>query len=147
MVFLDTFGFQFKNTNLTSWDISLRSVTYDFVLLVSYIFHVFQAIYCYSTDGRGPCYAVEGRKICLQWFRTYLIIVSRDKTSDSLVTVLPTDTSVFQQIVLFSMYHYFIININLKFLSARREPVGAEKMNQISSLSLIFRINLSCSLL
>ncbi|PSN48268.1 hypothetical protein C0J52_03049, partial [Blattella germanica] len=27
------------------------------------------AVYCYTPDGRGPCYAVEGQKIMLQWFR------------------------------------------------------------------------------
>ncbi|KAK7575939.1 hypothetical protein V9T40_012225 [Parthenolecanium corni] len=68
------------------------SVLADSVLDCPFMVAREDAIYCYSTDGRGPCYAVEGRKICLQWFRSYLIIVSRDKTSDSLVTVLPTDT-------------------------------------------------------
>lgn len=36
------------------------------------------AVYCYSTEGRGSCYAVEGQKILLQWFRSYLIIVAKD---------------------------------------------------------------------
>lgn len=38
----------------------------------------FQAIYCYTPDGRGPCYAVEGQKIMLEWFRTYLVIVAKE---------------------------------------------------------------------
>lgn len=37
------------------------------------------AIYCYTSDGRGPCYAVEGKKIMLQWFRSYLIIIAKEK--------------------------------------------------------------------
>ncbi|KAK7790409.1 hypothetical protein R5R35_013503 [Gryllus longicercus] len=36
------------------------------------------AVYCYTPDGRGPCYAVEGQKQLLQWFRTYLIIVAQE---------------------------------------------------------------------
>ncbi|XP_070156564.1 vacuolar protein sorting-associated protein 11 homolog isoform X1 [Polyergus mexicanus] len=36
------------------------------------------AIYCYTPDGRGPCYAVEGQKIMLEWFRTYLVIVAKE---------------------------------------------------------------------
>lgn len=36
-----------------------------------------QAIYCYTPDGRGPCYAVDGEKIMLEWFRSYLIIISK----------------------------------------------------------------------
>ncbi|KAG8258028.1 Vacuolar protein sorting-associated protein 11 [Homalodisca vitripennis] len=35
------------------------------------------AVYCYTTDGRGPCYAVEGEKILLQWYRSYLIIIAK----------------------------------------------------------------------
>jgi hypothetical protein len=38
----------------------------------------FQAVYCYTPDGRGPCYAVEGEKKMLQWFRNYLVIVAKD---------------------------------------------------------------------
>ncbi|XP_030768032.1 vacuolar protein sorting-associated protein 11 homolog [Sitophilus oryzae] len=35
------------------------------------------AIYCYTSDGRGPCYAVDGEKVMLEWFRSYLIIISK----------------------------------------------------------------------
>ncbi|XP_078033958.1 vacuolar protein sorting 11 isoform X1 [Augochlora pura] len=37
-----------------------------------------EAIYCYTPDGRGPCYAVEGQKIMLEWFRSYLVIISKE---------------------------------------------------------------------
>lgn len=36
------------------------------------------AIYCYTPDGRGPCYAVEGKKIMLEWFRSYLVIIAKE---------------------------------------------------------------------
>ncbi|XP_065218314.1 vacuolar protein sorting-associated protein 11 homolog [Planococcus citri] len=53
------------------------------------------AIYCYSVDGRGPCYAVDGIKVCLQWFRNYLIIVAQDNTdaNQSPVTVSSTNSN------------------------------------------------------
>uniref|UniRef100_A0A0N8EAX1 Vacuolar protein sorting-associated protein n=1 Tax=Daphnia magna TaxID=35525 RepID=A0A0N8EAX1_9CRUS len=35
------------------------------------------AVYCYTVEGRGPCYAFEGEKLDLHWFRGYLIIVSK----------------------------------------------------------------------
>ncbi|KAK9883118.1 hypothetical protein WA026_001317 [Henosepilachna vigintioctopunctata] len=35
------------------------------------------AVYCYTTDGRGPCYAIDGEKVMLEWFRSYLIIISK----------------------------------------------------------------------
>lgn len=33
------------------------------------------AIYCYTPDGKGPCYALEGQKSILEWFRTHLLTV------------------------------------------------------------------------
>ncbi|CAH1183052.1 unnamed protein product [Ceutorhynchus assimilis] len=47
------------------------------------------AIYCYTSDGKGPCYAVEGEKTILECFRSYLIIVSKStKKSEDRLTVL-----------------------------------------------------------
>lgn len=39
------------------------------------------AIYCYTLDGRGPCYAVEGQKIMLDWFRGYLVIIAKESAN------------------------------------------------------------------
>lgn len=47
------------------------------------------AIYCYTPDGRGPCYAVEGQKIMLEWFRSYLVIVAKEAAN-----VLRTTTTI-----------------------------------------------------
>ncbi|KAL9875867.1 vacuolar protein sorting-associated protein 11 homolog [Glossina fuscipes] len=33
------------------------------------------ALYCYTADGRGPCYAIDGRKKILKSFGKYLIVV------------------------------------------------------------------------
>ncbi|KAJ4438460.1 hypothetical protein ANN_14405, partial [Periplaneta americana] len=52
------------------------------------------AVYCYTPDGRGPCYAVEGQKIMLQWFRSYLVIIAKDtKTVTRATTTVPTTTT------------------------------------------------------
>ncbi|CAK9817084.1 Vacuolar protein sorting-associated protein 11 homolog [Anthophora quadrimaculata] len=40
------------------------------------------AIYCYTPDGRGPCYAVGGEKIMLEWFRNYLVIIAKEGADD-----------------------------------------------------------------
>ncbi|CAH1116293.1 unnamed protein product [Phaedon cochleariae] len=45
------------------------------------------AIYCYTSDGRGPCYAVDGEKVMLEWFRTYLIIISKVTRSSTITTM------------------------------------------------------------
>lgn len=38
------------------------------------------AVYCYTADGKGPCYAVEGEKILIQWSKMYLVIVSKEES-------------------------------------------------------------------
>lgn len=54
---------------------------------------LFQAVYCYTPDGRGPCYAVEGEKIMLQWFRNYLVIVAKDTKTVTRATATVSATS------------------------------------------------------
>nr|CAD7588133.1 unnamed protein product [Timema genevievae] len=52
------------------------------------------AVYCYTPDGRGPCYAVEGQKILLQWFRSYLVIVAKeDKNMSRSSSTITTSTT------------------------------------------------------
>ncbi|TRY63573.1 hypothetical protein TCAL_03655 [Tigriopus californicus] len=37
-------------------------------------------VYCYNPEGRGQCYAFDGRKTLVHWFRTYLVVVTEDST-------------------------------------------------------------------
>lgn len=45
------------------------------------------AVYCYTPEGRGQCYAFEGKKKLLNWFRNYLTVVTEDGTDKAIVTV------------------------------------------------------------
>uniref|UniRef100_A0A069DXR3 Vacuolar protein sorting-associated protein 11 homolog n=1 Tax=Panstrongylus megistus TaxID=65343 RepID=A0A069DXR3_9HEMI len=36
------------------------------------------AIFCYTNGVRGPCYALGGDKIQLEWFRNYLVIIAKE---------------------------------------------------------------------
>lgn len=40
-----------------------------------------EAVYFFETEGRGPCFALEGYKSILTWFRSYLIIVGSDPSN------------------------------------------------------------------
>ncbi|CRL06847.1 CLUMA_CG019552, isoform A [Clunio marinus] len=42
------------------------------------------AIYCYTVDGRAPCYAFEGRKVLIRWFRSHLLMVTAPLRDNSL---------------------------------------------------------------
>ncbi|CAM6025247.1 unnamed protein product [Sphagnum balticum] len=37
-----------------------------------------EAVYFYEVDGRGPCWAFEGEKQFIAWFRGYLLVVTSD---------------------------------------------------------------------
>ncbi|KAJ0054325.1 hypothetical protein Pint_01859 [Pistacia integerrima] len=41
-----------------------------------------EAVYFYDVDGRGPCWAFEGEKRFLGWFRGYLLCVIADQRND-----------------------------------------------------------------
>ena len=52
-----------------------------------------QAVYCYTIEGRGPCYAFEGEKLALHWFRGYLVMLSKgsnasNKGSDTIAVTI-----------------------------------------------------------
>ncbi|KAM1010377.1 hypothetical protein FF1_045722 [Malus domestica] len=42
-----------------------------------------EAVYFYEVDGRGPCWAFEGEKKFLGWFRGYLLCVIADQRNNS----------------------------------------------------------------
>ncbi|CAH1993182.1 unnamed protein product [Acanthoscelides obtectus] len=70
------------------------------------------AIYCYTTDGRGPCYAVEGEKVMLEWFRTYLIIISKTTRPALLATMsseLQNNSSEGHLITVLDIHNKFIV--------------------------------------
>ncbi|KAF6207549.1 hypothetical protein GE061_015996 [Apolygus lucorum] len=48
-----------------------------------------EAVFCYTNGVMGPCYAVNGEKHQLHWFRGYLVIVAEDVNSVSMLTSLP----------------------------------------------------------
>lgn len=71
------------------------------------------AVYCYTTDGRGPCYAIDGEKVMLEWFRSYLIIItktSKPPTSiDSLANGKPTFTLQGDTVTVLDIHNKFIV--------------------------------------
>ncbi|XP_075696250.1 vacuolar protein sorting-associated protein 11 homolog [Rhinoderma darwinii] len=39
-----------------------------------------ECVYLYQSDERGPCFAFEGQKLIVHWYRGYLVIVSGERT-------------------------------------------------------------------
>ncbi|XP_077695814.1 porphobilinogen deaminase isoform X1 [Eretmochelys imbricata] len=40
-----------------------------------------ECVHLYQPDERGPCFAFEGQKLIVHWYRGYLVIVSKDRKS------------------------------------------------------------------
>ncbi|KAK9507651.1 hypothetical protein O3M35_007461 [Rhynocoris fuscipes] len=51
-----------------------------------------KAVFCYTNGVRGPCYALGGDKLQLEWFRNYLVIIAKETKPSS--KILPSDSSV-----------------------------------------------------
>ncbi|KAL1494957.1 hypothetical protein ABEB36_010457 [Hypothenemus hampei] len=119
------------------------------------------AIYCYTPDGRGPCYAVDGEKILLEWFRTYLIIISKSNRSSSLpkniINNVTTPQSTNQVLITvldiynkFIVYQYVMPNIravlyewgSFFILGQDYRIYSLEEKDLQSKLSLLFKKNL-----
>ncbi|KAJ8936386.1 hypothetical protein NQ318_010793 [Aromia moschata] len=116
------------------------------------------AIYCYTSDGRGPCYAVDGEKVMLEWFRTYLIIIS--KTNRPTLTAMSNEmqSNAFQGdlITVLDIHNKFIVfSATMPKIKAILSEWGAlyilDEDNRVyhldekdlqSKLSLLFKKNL-----
>ncbi|KAM3965678.1 vacuolar protein sorting 11 isoform 2-T2 [Aphomia sociella] len=113
------------------------------------------AIYCYTAEGRGPCYALEGDKAGLNWFRSYLVITSNETPSKSTASTSTTTPK---------SHHITILDIQNKFivfsktfdlidavitewgscyiLTKKKEIIYLEEKDLQSKLSLLFKKNL-----
>ncbi|CAG9857975.1 unnamed protein product [Phyllotreta striolata] len=74
------------------------------------------AVYCYTSDGRGPCYAVDGEKIALEWFRSYLIIISKSTRSTNLTAMPASNENSINQSVVNETNSITVLDIHNKFI-------------------------------
>ncbi|XP_068153164.1 vacuolar protein sorting-associated protein 11 homolog [Drosophila tropicalis] len=90
------------------------------------------AIYCFTRDGRGPCYAIEGQKKYVSWVGPYVIaVVKKQKSilsSQPGTTLIVVDTE--NKMIVFSQHIedlFCIINRNNKFYVITREEEPTSK--------------------
>ncbi|XP_066993542.2 vacuolar protein sorting-associated protein 11 homolog [Anabrus simplex] len=74
------------------------------------------AVYCYTPDGRGPCYAVEGEKLLLQWFRSYLVIVAKETKTVSRATSSVSSTTTNDNVGSLEKHMITVLDIQNKFI-------------------------------
>ncbi|CAH2043350.1 unnamed protein product, partial [Iphiclides podalirius] len=114
------------------------------------------AIYCYTTEGRGPCYALAGEKVRINWFRNYLVIVTNEtgakstaSTSSGLAPKLHhlTILDIQNKSIVFSKTFAEIDAVLTEWgsfyvLTRGKEMVYLEEKDLQSKLSLLFKKNL-----
>ncbi|XP_047535225.1 vacuolar protein sorting-associated protein 11 homolog [Vanessa atalanta] len=111
------------------------------------------AIYCYTTEGRGPCYALEGEKLRLNWFRSYLVITTNETSNKASSS---TNTPKSHHITILDIQNKFIVFSksfeeidavltewgSFYILTKNKEMIYLEEKDLQSKLSLLFKKNL-----
>uniref|UniRef100_A0A1B0CT92 Vacuolar protein sorting-associated protein 11 homolog n=2 Tax=Lutzomyia longipalpis TaxID=7200 RepID=A0A1B0CT92_LUTLO len=107
------------------------------------------AVYCYTSDDRASCYALDGEKSILQWFRTNLLAVSKSSKNsmslqrDSLLTVIDIQN----KFIVFSTPIDAVAAIVVEFgtcyvITKSKEVFHLDEKDLQSKLNLLFKKNL-----
>lgn len=132
----------------------INACKYNHLLLIILSFS--QAIYCYTTEGRGPCYALEGEKVRLDWFRTYLVITANATPNKSTASTSTASIPKSHHITILDIQNKFIVFSktfdeidavltewgSIYILTKKKEMINFEEKNLQSKLTLLFKKNL-----
>lgn len=125
-------------------------------MLNPHLYVVFQAIYCYTAEGRGPCYAFEGEKVRLNWFRTYLVITTNNDAPNKNAASTSSSTPKSHHITILDIHNKFIVFSktfdeidavltewgSFYILTKNKEMIYLEEKDLQSKLTLLFKKNL-----
>ncbi|XP_053694260.1 vacuolar protein sorting-associated protein 11 homolog [Sabethes cyaneus] len=107
------------------------------------------AIYCYTSDGRGPCYALAGKKTLLHWFRSHLLIVSKNsRTSGANANgYVLTVIDIQNKFIVFTCPIEEVVAFLTEFgscyiLTESKQILHLDEKDLQSKLNLLFRKNL-----
>ncbi|XP_075980170.1 vacuolar protein sorting 11 [Anticarsia gemmatalis] len=114
------------------------------------------ALYCYTTEGRGPCYALEGEKVRLDWFRSYLVITTNQTPNKLAASTSTAPAPKSHHITILDIQNKFIVFSktfdeidavltewgSIYILTKKKEIFFLEEKDLQSKLSLLFKKNL-----
>ncbi|XP_028167464.1 vacuolar protein sorting-associated protein 11 homolog [Ostrinia furnacalis] len=114
------------------------------------------AIYCYTTEGRGPCYALEGEKVRLNWFRSYLVITTNEPAPKTAASTSTAPAPKSHHITILDIQNKFIVFSktfeaidvvitewgSFYLLTKNKELIYLDEKDLQSKLSLLFKKNL-----
>ncbi|KAJ8712181.1 hypothetical protein PYW07_005023 [Mythimna separata] len=115
-----------------------------------------EALYCYTTEGRGPCYALEGEKVRLDWFRSYLVITTNETPNKSAASTSTAPAPKSHHITILDIQNKFIVFSktfeeidavltewgSFYILTKNKEMIYLEEKDLQSKLTLLFKKNL-----
>ncbi|XP_059608812.1 vacuolar protein sorting-associated protein 11 homolog [Phlebotomus argentipes] len=107
------------------------------------------AVYCYTSEDRASCYALDGQKSILQWFRSNLLTVSKPTKSsmssqkDSVLTVIDIQN----KFIVFTTTIDAVAAILVEFgtcyvITKAKEVFHLDEKDLQSKLNLLFKKNL-----
>ncbi|XP_068617562.1 vacuolar protein sorting-associated protein 11 homolog [Battus philenor] len=122
----------------------------------SYTVATTDAIYCYTTEGRGPCYALAGEKVHINWFRNYLVIVTNEPPAKSTVSTSNAPVPKFHHLTILDIQNKSLVFSktfeeidavltewgSFYVLTKSKEIIYLEEKDLQSKLSLLFKKNL-----
>uniref|UniRef100_A0A6B2EKS8 Vacuolar protein sorting-associated protein 11 homolog n=1 Tax=Phlebotomus kandelakii TaxID=1109342 RepID=A0A6B2EKS8_9DIPT len=107
------------------------------------------AVYCYTSEDRASCYALDGQKSILQWFRSNLLTVSKptknsiSSQKESILTVIDIQN----KFIVFSTPIDPVAAILVEFgtcyvITKAKEVLHLDEKDLQSKLNLLFKKNL-----
>ncbi|KAL8477946.1 hypothetical protein ACS0TY_030013 [Phlomoides rotata] len=103
-----------------------------------------EAVYFYEVDGRGPCWAFEGEKKLLGWFRGYLLCVIADqRTGKNTFNVYDLKNRLIaHSIVVQEISHMLCEWGNILLIMADKSALFIVEKDMESKLDMLFKKNL-----
>ncbi|KFB46003.1 AGAP002665-PA-like protein [Anopheles sinensis] len=103
------------------------------------------AVYCYTSDGRGPCYALEGSKTLLHWYRSHLLVVMRSPRSPGGYNLTVIDIQ--NKFIVFTSPIEEVVAILTEFgtcyiLTEGKQILHLDEKDLQSKLNVLFKKNL-----
>ncbi|XP_026736012.1 vacuolar protein sorting-associated protein 11 homolog [Trichoplusia ni] len=115
-----------------------------------------EALFCYTTEGRGPCYALKGEKVRLDCFRSYLVITTNETPNKTTASTSTAPAPKYHHITILDIQNKFIVFSktfeevdavltewgSFYILTKNKEIIYLEEKDLQSKLSLLFKKNL-----
>lgn len=105
------------------------------------------AIFCYTPEGRAPCYAFDGRKLLIRWFRSHLLMVTCPVRDSNTQTATLTVIDVTNRFIVFTAQIEAISSVFVEFgtcfiLTKSKQMYSLDEKDLQSKLNSLYKKNM-----